>query len=510
MAFANSLNWRVTNGQLVVGSTNNGITSIAYSATGGTSNIVSRDSNGNTAANSLIPGYATTATAAGTTTLTVSSAQQQYFTGSSTQTVVLPVTSTLVLGQQYVIVNNSSGTVTVQSSGGNTVQAMAASTQLNLTCISTSATDATGWNSEYLTGVTFANVGSSPNAQGASISGSVITLQPASSTQPGLITAGTQTINGAKTFTGGTFTFSGGTTDNFSMTGHNTSFTGTGTSPTFTITYPTITLSNSTNAVTVSLGNTNVNSNVNINSIANFNNQFTINVGFNLNDNQNSTVTGSNADVPSTVFNMPAVEFTNASLVSIASVSTTSGKYAWFVNRTGNSIQIVDQYGSSIPGTSSNIRTGYGRNIILLNTQMVQLGYDNNSSPAQWYVAGGTYQIPLEKGVSGSLASSPVSSSTATSAFVTSLTAGTAQQNTAGYDLMVNVIVNVSSATTATLVLGIGTTSTPTTQTVIPSFTTATEQTYSFIAYVPNNYYLLVNTTGTISVSSITTMAMAI
>lgn len=93
--------------------------------------------------------YTTTATAAGTTTLTSSSNYQQFFTGSTTQNCDLPVTSTLVLGQTYLIVNNSSGVVTVRSSGGNTVQAMAANTQLLVTCILTSGTTAASWDAVY-------------------------------------------------------------------------------------------------------------------------------------------------------------------------------------------------------------------------------------------------------------------------------------------------------------------------------------------------------------------------
>lgn len=50
--------------------------------------------------------------------------------------------------------------------------------------------------------VTLAAVGAVPSANGASLSGQVLTLQPASGTLPGLITAGTQTIGGAKTFSG--------------------------------------------------------------------------------------------------------------------------------------------------------------------------------------------------------------------------------------------------------------------------------------------------------------------
>jgi len=107
------------------------------------------DANKNLSANNHIEGYTTTVTAAGTTTLVVGSTYEQYFTGTSTQTVVLPVTSTLVLGQQFLIQNRSTGTVTVQSSGANTIKAMEANTQLLVTVISTSLTTAAAWDYAY-------------------------------------------------------------------------------------------------------------------------------------------------------------------------------------------------------------------------------------------------------------------------------------------------------------------------------------------------------------------------
>jgi len=117
------------------------------------STIPAWDANKNLSANNHIEGYATTTTAASTTTLTVSSAYQQYFTGTTTQTVVLPVTSTLVLGQQFQIFNNSTGAVTVESSGSNVIQVMAANTQLTLTVVSTSLTTAAAWNAVYVSGI---------------------------------------------------------------------------------------------------------------------------------------------------------------------------------------------------------------------------------------------------------------------------------------------------------------------------------------------------------------------
>lgn len=120
-----------------------------FLASGSTSGSNGTTVAGFLSANTIIPGYTTTATAAGTTTLTVLSTQQQYFTGTTTQTVVLPVTSTLVLGQPYTIVNNSTGIVTVQSSGGNTIESMAANTILTVSCILTSGTTAASWSAQY-------------------------------------------------------------------------------------------------------------------------------------------------------------------------------------------------------------------------------------------------------------------------------------------------------------------------------------------------------------------------
>lgn len=91
-------------------------------------------------------GYTTTATAAGITALTITSNYWQYFTGTSTQIVTMPLVSTLGLGMTWAIVNNSTGSVTVQSSGGNTITTLAAGAQALVTCILTTGTTAASWN----------------------------------------------------------------------------------------------------------------------------------------------------------------------------------------------------------------------------------------------------------------------------------------------------------------------------------------------------------------------------
>ena len=55
----------------------------------------------------------------------------------------------------------------------------------------------------YTSGVSsLGSIGASPSANGASISGTILTLQPASATYGGIVTTGTQTFAGGKIFTG--------------------------------------------------------------------------------------------------------------------------------------------------------------------------------------------------------------------------------------------------------------------------------------------------------------------
>ncbi len=98
----------------------------------------------------LAVGFSTTATAAGTTTLTVASNMVQVFSGSTTQTVTLPVVSTLPqTGFQFLVINNSTGAVTINSSGGNAVKVLGASTWCLVTCILLTGTTASSWHAAY-------------------------------------------------------------------------------------------------------------------------------------------------------------------------------------------------------------------------------------------------------------------------------------------------------------------------------------------------------------------------
>jgi len=128
-------------------------TAVSMLATASASSIALRDANANLVADNFIEGFRTQATAAGTTTLVVGDAKIQEFTGATTQTVTLPVVSTLALGQQFLIINQSSGAVTVNSSGGNLVQTVAAGTSALVICVLITGTTAASWEVQYHSGI---------------------------------------------------------------------------------------------------------------------------------------------------------------------------------------------------------------------------------------------------------------------------------------------------------------------------------------------------------------------
>lgn len=80
-----------------------------------------------------------------------------------------------------------------------------------------------------------------------------------------------------------------------------------------------------------------------------------------------------------------------------------------------------------------------------------------------------------------------------------SLVLGTAFQNTTGYDVLLHVYISVTSATAGSILCGVGATTTPTQQTIVNAFTTATATIIPVSVYLPVNYYALISTSGTIT-----------
>ncbi len=111
----------LTASQAVVTDANKQLTSMAYSATGGTSNIVSRDANGNTFANNFTSAGVSVVSAGGTTTLSPNSTRRQILTGTQNQDFKLPAANTLNLNTQFDFNNNSTGTLLIKDNSNTTI-----------------------------------------------------------------------------------------------------------------------------------------------------------------------------------------------------------------------------------------------------------------------------------------------------------------------------------------------------------------------------------------------------
>lgn len=103
---------------------------------------------------------------------------------------------------------NAAGRLTLAGGGGGLfltsgdVFSLTASTTVAIASSNVNLTSGNTLSGNNSGDVTLATIGSTPNGAGASLSGQVLTLQPANGSNPGLLTIGAQTIAGDKTFSG--------------------------------------------------------------------------------------------------------------------------------------------------------------------------------------------------------------------------------------------------------------------------------------------------------------------
>lgn len=97
-----------------------------------------------------IDGYLEIASAAGSTVLTNTSASKIRVTGTLAQNIVLPVVTTLSFGWFYIITNDSTASITIQSSGLNTVRTLTTGTTALVQCILITGTTAASWASDVM------------------------------------------------------------------------------------------------------------------------------------------------------------------------------------------------------------------------------------------------------------------------------------------------------------------------------------------------------------------------
>jgi len=99
------------------------------------------------ATNPQILGASTQNSSGSTVTLTASSSAIQQFNGTANTTVVLPVVSTLFTNYRIRIINGGTGTITVQSSGLNTITTVPSAYIYDFYVVTTSGTGAASWQS---------------------------------------------------------------------------------------------------------------------------------------------------------------------------------------------------------------------------------------------------------------------------------------------------------------------------------------------------------------------------
>ena len=174
--------------------TGNGIQALYYNTTGlyNTANGVQAGSANTTGSNNIFLGYNSTGESA--------TESNRTWIGN-TDTTSTWVGGNLLLGTRT---NATSDKLQVTGSAKITGQLTLGSTITNGTYTYTlpSATGTLALTSDIHSAVTLSAIGSTPNANAATLTGQVLNLEPASASYGGVVTTGTQTFAGQKTFIG--------------------------------------------------------------------------------------------------------------------------------------------------------------------------------------------------------------------------------------------------------------------------------------------------------------------
>lgn len=101
-------------------------------------------------------------------------------------------------------------------------------------------------------------------------------------------------------------------------------------------------------------------------------------------------------------------------------------------------------------------------------------------------------------------------STTPPASSASTLSIGTAYHNTLGYDVMITVYLNITAALSASILLGVGSTSNPTQQTIVSGLTLSVLGVIPVNIYLPNGYYAKLSTSGTITMSISGQIAMPV
>ena len=155
--------------------------------------------------------------------------------------------------------------------------------------------------------------------------------------------------------------------------------------------------------------------------------------------------------------------------------NTTTGRTVNFSYNGGSSSALITMYTNDVCGGALDADVGA--------YAIVQYGY-NNLGSLGW--------ILLNSQTRG-IYTSPGSS------YAPSLSIGTNFHNTLTYDVVYTIYMKITAATSASILLGTGSASSPTQQTIVSLLTTAATMIIPIPIYLPSNYYALLSTSGTIT-----------
>lgn len=130
----------------------------------------------------------------------------------------------------------------------------------------------------------------------------------------------------------------------------------------------------------------------------------------------------------------------------------------------------------------------------------------------------GSATVSYQNGKYGNINANSLTSLTSLStapagSLVSSLVLGTAYHNTLGYDILLTVYIDISNTTNANFLLGVGPTNTPPQQNILTNYNITPNSTHLVFPvpiYLPNNYYALLSTSGTVTATIIGQLAMPI
>ena len=476
----------------------------------------------NSTSNNFISAGFTTVSSGTLITLTSASPRVQRITGSSTQTIQLPAANTLSLSWTFEINNNSSGAVTVNDGAAGFLFTVPGGGYAVVFCIASfTVAGAWDWHFEVPANVQWGTSGlvgyakSGANSDITSLTGLNGVIQaPTAITDvngvgvlgflsigsavnylrvsnaitsgvPALLSFGTDTNVDLGLVTKGTGKF---VIDSEALTNQISVNTGTSFAHTTNLNFPstaqirTVTFPDADFTIATAGANSNITSLTGLNgviraptAIADSNGNTTLEFSYIISPQNHLAITGS-----------------------------VSGQNPGFFAKGGNT-DIGMQLTAKNAGIFNLVTTATSSQIRFnTNNQTTFFSFPNNISTRTVTFPDASGTLCMDTSSSGSLTTAPPVSASST------LAVGTAYQNTLGHDIVLTVYLSVTAATTASILLGVGTTTTPTQQTIVSSLTTAAIVVIPVTIYLPNNYYALLSTSGTITQTISGQQAMAV